>query len=275
MLCAFTGYTSFAFSDGCGKWLTAHYEVPQVLGINYLTASVVLLLLSPFLGGFRSLYDRATLKLQFWRGVFNFAASFMVVYSLSILPIASAYTMIFAAPFSAVLLGVLLYQEPLHKDRLIVLLLGFGGIVIAFQPWTNGFDTKLIVPLASSVMIALAFTTARSLKPETTIFSLGFTPMVVAFVIGLFFLVPVFEVPAWQHVPLIVLNGFFVCGGVVFVSQSFRMIAPDLASPFLYTEMVWALIFGWLIFADHPDPAMMLGAAVIIGCGYYLVRHEK
>ncbi len=290
MLYAFLGYTSFGFSDTCAKWASAHYSVFQVNASNYLIACLVLLLIAPMVGGIASVWDKQTLRLQMLRGVFNFSGSILVMYSLSIMPIATVYTMVFMMPFFAVLLAAPLYKEKIHPDRMVVLGIGFIGIVIAFQPWTNGFDHRLVYPLISALFIALTFITARGLKPETTIFALGITPLVTGAIITLSasFLInhvsavadvigisAELKVPMLLHLPILIMNGVFVCSGIIMVSQAYRLVTADLASPFLYSEMVWALLFGAIIFGDMPDAMMLLGAVIIIGGGIYLVRHEK
>lgn len=275
MLYAFLGYTGFAFADTCAKWLSDHYSFYQVANTNYLVAVVTLLLLAPKIGGFSSLKDTATIRLQIFRGLLNFGSSMVVLYSLTKLPIASVYTMIFAMPFFSILIAIPLYKERIHLDRIAVLLLGFAGIVIAFKPWEIGFDTNLVWPLLASSIIALMFVTARSLKEDTSILALGLTPAITAFLLGIPFVVTDFIMPDPAHILLMVFNGICVCIGVVFVSLAFKIVSASLASPFIYSEMIWALLFGFLIFSDVPSIEMVIGAILIIGCGLYLVRHEK
>lgn len=290
MLYAFLGYTSFGFSDTCAKWASAHYSVFQINASNYLIASITLLLMAQMVGGFASVWDKQTLRLQLFRGVLNFSGSILVMYSLSIMPMASVYTMIFVMPFFSVMFAVPLYQEKMHMARMVVLGIGFVGIVVAFQPWVNGFDFKLIYPLVASAFIALMFTTARGLKPETTIFALGITPLVTGFCItvgailliqnvpavaGIVNISADIRVPEMMHLPILVINGMFVCGGILGVSQAFRIVSADLAAPFIYSEMIWAILFGFIVFGDVPDAMMLLGATIIIGGGFYLVRHEN
>lgn len=275
MLYAFLGYTGFGFADTCAKWLSSDYSVMQINATNYFTACLILLALSPFLGGIKSVKDMPTFKIQILRGIGNFISSLAVIYSLSILPMATVYTMVFATPFFSVLIAVLFYKERLMTDRVILLILGFVGVVIAFQPWQDTLDYRLLLPLASSLFIALTFTTARSLKEDITLFSLGFTPLAVALLIGLPFVVMDFVVPTVSDLPVILINGVFLCIGIVGVSVGFRMAAAAVVSPFMYTEIIWALLFGYFLFSDIPEIAMIIGAIIIMGCGFYLVRHEK
>lgn len=275
MLYAFLGYTGFGFADTCAKWLSRDYSVLQINATNYFTACLILLALSPFLGGVKSVKDLPTLKIQSLRGIGNFISSLAVIYSLSILPMATVYTMVFATPFFSVLVAWLLYKEHLKMDRALLLVIGFAGVVIAFQPWQDTLDYRLLLPLVSSIFIALTFTTARSLKEDITLFSLGFTPLLVALLISIPFAAGSFILPPMTDVPVILVNGIFLCIGVVGVSVGFRMVAASVASPFMYTEIVWALLFGYILFSDIPEIPMIIGATIIMGCGFYLVRHEK
>ena len=275
MLYAFLGYTGFGFADTCAKWLSSDYSVLQINATNYFTACLILLALSPLLGGVKSVKDLSTLKIQILRGIGNFISSLAVIYSLSILPMATVYTMVFATPFFSVLIAWFLYKERLKMDRALLLVVGFAGVVIAFQPWQDTLDYRLLLPLASSVFIALTFTTARSLKEGITLFSLGFTPLLVALIISLPFAIGIFTWPLMADLPVILVNGVFLCIGVIGVSVGFRMAAASVASPFMYTEIIWALLFGYLLFSDIPEIPMIVGAIIIMGCGFHLVQHEK
>ena len=237
-----------------------------------LLFTCLLLIFSKYLGGFKDLGDRHNLKVQIFRGILNFAVSLQVIYSVSLLPLSSVYTMIFAMPFFALLIGVWFFKDKVEKGQIALMVIGFGGVLIAFRPWENGIDITLLVPLVCSFFIALMFSMAKALKDNITVFALGFTPLLVALLINIPFIIVNFTAPQILDIPLFVLSGICVCFGIVMVSLAFRIVASSIAAPFLYIEMIWALLIGYLIFGDAPDIWMMAGAAIIMGCGYILVK---
>jgi drug/metabolite transporter (DMT)-like permease len=274
MILAFLGYTAFSFSDTFGKFLSADYSVYQITGTNYAVACLVLLAFSRYLGGFKGFFDKHNLALQTVRGVLNFAISLQVVYSISLLPLSSVYTMIFAMPFFAILISVFFFKDKVAPSQIMLMAAGFSGVLIAFRPWENEINITLISPLICSVFIAVMFSLAKILKDNITVFALGFTPLLVAFLINLPFMIGNFQFPDLHTLPLFLGSGLCVCCGIVMVSLAFRTVASAIAAPFLYIEMIWGLLLGYMIFGDKPDLWMMAGAAVIMGCGYILVRRE-
>lgn len=274
MILAFLGYTAFSFSDSFGKYLSADYSVYQITGTNYAVACLILLLFSQKLGGFKDYFDKHNLIVQIIRGAFNFAISLQVVYSISLLPLSSVYTMIFAMPFFAILISVVFFKDKVAPSQIILMAAGFCGVLIAFRPWENEINVTLLIPLICSVFIAVMFSLAKMLKDNITIFALGFTPLFVAFLINLPFMATHFQLPSLQTLPLFIGSGICLCCGLVMVTLAFRMVVSSIAAPFLYIEMIWGLLLGYLIFGDKPDLWMMAGAAIIMGCGYILVRRE-
>ena len=274
MLIAFLGYTGFAFADLGAKWLTQSYSVYQVIFMDHLAACFFLCLALPWLGGFQALKARTKFHIHFLRAVLNLIIALTFVYSVSILPIADVYTFVFTKPFYAAILGVFLYGQivkPRHWGAIIV---GFIGILVALQPGTKGFDPFLFVPLFCAFVIALMFTISKSLEGES-MFSLGFWPLFgTLFVVGPL-MIPEWTMPSLFDFGVVALTGAFIAVAITSVSSAFRMAPAAAVSPFLYTEMIWALIFGYLIFADVPDLYMLIGAAIIVGSGLYLIFSEK
>ena len=60
----------------------------------------------------------------------------------------------------------------------------------------------------------------------------------------------------------------------IFITQAYRLAPVAVISPFQYSQLLWGLAFGYLVFGDRPDPVMLLGAAIIVACGLYILRRE-
>ncbi len=274
MLCAFLGYTSFAFADICAKWLTAQFSVYQVIFMDHLMACIFMVLALPWLGGMRALKKIHNIPVHILRTVLNTVIALIFVYSVSELPIAVVYTFIFAKPFYAAIFGILIYKQTVLPRHWVAIALGFAGVLIALQPGTKDFDLLLILPILGGILIALMFTLSRSLEKES-IFSLGFWPVAGAlFVVGPL-MMDDFIWPNAQQLVVVCIAGFLVSAGIILVSMAFRMATAAAVSPFLYPEMIWALIFGFIIFGDVPDLFMLLGAGIIVISGLYLILSER
>jgi drug/metabolite transporter (DMT)-like permease len=78
-----------------------------------------------------------------------------------------------------------------------------------------------------------------------------------------------------KDIPFFITTAILAATGVLCVSLAFRLANAALVAPFLYTEMIWGLIFGYLLFSDVPDFWMLLGTAIIISSGLYLILVER
>lgn len=273
ILFALAGYTGFAMSDVCAKWLTQHYSSYQVIVMDTAFASLIFLCLSPFIGGWRSIFDKKGRKIHLLRMGLNTAINFMVVYLFTQMPLSTLYAMLFTKPFFAALLAVFLYGQKLVSTRVIAIIVGFAGVLIAMRP-DSGIEPVMLLSLLCAFTIALMFLISRSLE-GASIFSLGFLPMIASCLLTLPFALPGFEPIEPLHFVPVVLSGIFMSIGIIGVSLAFRTAAAAAVSPFLYTEMIWALGLGFVIFGDLPDIWMLAGAAIIIASGIYLLETER
>jgi len=274
MLLALIGYTSFAFADVAAKWLTNDYAVFQVTGIITGVSSAFFLVFSSKLGGFKSILSTKQPKIHYIRAVLNFIVAILAVYSFSLLPLASVYTILFSMPFFATLLAIPFYGEVVQKHRWIAIILGFIGVLAAFRPWAQDFNVLLLVPLFTAVCIACLFLISRSLK-EATLLELGFFPAFGCFVLVTPLMAWFFKMPELADLPIFLIAGIGATLGIMCVSKAFYIAQASVVSPFVYTQIIWGILFGYFVFGDVPDYWMLIGASIIIVSGLYLVHSER
>lgn len=278
ILLALAGYSGFSVADACAKYLTPSYSIYQIVTIETFVAAVILLLASPLLGGAQSLIERRFLKINLARGVLNLIITLLITLSFKYLPLADAYTVIFMMPFIATILSILFYKQSASPKEWMAIALGFSGVVVAFQPSSSSFSPFVVVPAAAALAIALMFILSRSLEGASFL-SLGFWPVAVCsalcFPLMLTDMKPIEPVHYW----IFLAQAGGACVGLTCLSMAFRMAPASMISPFLYTQMIWGLVFGMLIFGDYPGAWMLAGSGIVILSGIYLVhlagQHEK
>jgi drug/metabolite transporter (DMT)-like permease len=274
ILLALIGYTAFAICDVCIKWLTQHYSIYQVIVADTGLAALFILIFSRFLGGTKDLRNPKNLKVHSARIALNFIICLIVTSGLKTLPIANVYTLIFTIPFFAAILSIPMYGEKVTGSRWIAIIFGFCGVVIALKPGFGSFDLLLLLVLVSAFLIALFYILARS-APDASIFSLSFLPSIGVATLIFPLMLMDFTWVHGTHIPIFLLAGTVSGIGMICVSHAFRIAPASVVSPFLYTEMIWALIFGYFLFNDTPDIFMLLGAMIIIMSGIYLIETER
>lgn len=276
MILAFLGYTAFAWSDASVKFLTERgYSIFQIITIDTTIGVLLLLCFAHKLGGLRSLYDPSNAKIHAARAFLNTVLNIMVVTAFSLMPLATAYTGIFTMPLMAALLAIPLYGQKIGPHRLAAILIGLSGILIAFRPWEAQANTAhLALLLSATFCIALMFVISRSLK-GSSLLAVGFYPILGSCLLTAPLMALNYTPINFVDLPFFIVTGFLVTFGIIAVSTAFRMADSAAVGPMMYTEIIWAILFGALIFGDWPDGFMLMGAGIIILSGLYLVYRER
>lgn len=270
---ALIGYSGFAISDASAKFLTGGYAPLTIISFIMVAAWVILLLISPMLGGITR-PARAAMKFHALRTVMNFCVSILIVYAFASMPLTTAYAIVFAMPFIAALLAIPLYKERVTRSRWVAIGLGFCGVLVAMRPSADGIDLNLLLPFGAAICAAVMWISARSLQGES-IFSMGFYPVFGSWLLSLPFIAFDFQLPALSDIPFFLICGFGICAGVIGLSLAFRSAPSAAVSPFHYTQMIWGLVFGYFIFNDVPDMPTMIGGCIIIASGLFLIFSER
>lgn len=263
----------FTSNDAVGKWLTGSYSVGQLVFIRSLVA---LLVLSPFIwqAGPMSLlrFERSGL---FWiRVALTLADSFSFYFAVSYLPLADVMTYWLAAPIYVAALSPLLLGEKVGWRRWSAIGIGFLGVIIALEPSRNMLSPAAIASLFGSLSFGLVMLTARSLRATsglTMIFWQSFGGVIV----GLVTLPFAWTTPPVHHWPALALLGLLAMVAHVFVNWAFKLADAATVAPLQYTQLLWAIVYGWLVFGDFPSIAKFIGAGLIIASGLFIFFRER
>jgi drug/metabolite transporter (DMT)-like permease len=268
MLC-FTGL------DTSSKWLGFRLPVLQIVWARYVSATLIALAVA-------RPWSRASVLrskrpwLQALRSLLLLGATACVVLSLRQLQLAESATISFLTPVFVALLARPVLGERVGAERMIAIVVGFVGVVIATRPETSAFQPIVFVAVAGVVCNSGYVLATRKLagfdSPRTTLLwtqaagVLLLTPM----------LPWVWRKPEALHVWLVMggLGAFAAAGhGLLIVAHKFAA-APAL-TPFSYTQLVWMIASGLLVLGDWPPTATLTGAALVVACGAWLALRER
>ena len=210
-----------------------------------------------------------------WRAIVGLTTMVLAFSSLAYLPLAESTTIGFAAPLFAVVLSAIVLKEQVGRHRWSAVVLGLVGVLLVMRP--HGAD---LPPLGLALAIAAAFgvgvvtITIRQIgkteHPQTTV--LWFTLLSMLTLGTLMpFHAQVHDGKAWT---ILVCLGLFGGFGQLFLTASLRFAPVSVVVPFDYTQLLWAVLLGWLLFGDHPPATTWGGAAVIILSGLYTLYRE-
>jgi len=266
---------AFCLMDASLKILAPHYPPMQVSALRGLTSLPLVLVWTMIDGGPRQLF-RIRWTLHLFRGVLSVVMLAAFIYALQTLPLAEAYSLFFVAPLLITALAMPILGERVGWRRWTAIVVGSLGTVIVLRPTGSGMlSIGGIAVLVAAVGYALSAITVRVL---------GRTDSTQSMVVWMLVMVSVFSTmlawPDWKPIavehwkPLVVL-ALTGAIGQYGVTEAFRRAPASLIAPLEYTALVWGIGLDWILCQTLPDAWMLVGAAVIVCCGLYLLRGER
>ncbi|MGS1017594.1 DMT family transporter [Allosphingosinicella humi] len=206
-------------------------------------------------------------------GLTNMALAFT---ALSYLPLAEAATIGFVAPLFAVLLSALILREHVGRHRWSAVAVGFTGVLIVMQPQGSalpaaGLGIALLAAFGVGCVTITIRQIAKTEATQTIVLWFTLSSMVVTGA-----MLPFFGQAHTPHVwAILAALGFF--GGIaqLLLTASLRFAPVSVVSPFDYSQLLWAVLLGWMIWDTHPLSTTWLGAAIIIASGLYTLYRER
>lgn len=264
----------FAALDSSAKWLVMVLPVFQVVWLRFVTHSVLgILVLTPKYGW--ALYRTRQPRLQLLRALMQAVMTGLNFWALQYLQLDVTGAIQFSVPILIAVISAQLLGERLDARRWIAILVGFAGVLLIVRPGSQGFHPAIILSLINAVLYALFNMLTRrlaatELAATTQLWSaLGAAVLLTPF--GLMAWTPPQDAITWF---LVLAMGAFGGLGHLMVTQAHRYASAAVLGPFLYQQIIYMTLFGWLIFGHVPDASVMGGAAIVVASGLYLLYRE-
>ncbi|HET7810219.1 MAG TPA: DMT family transporter [Steroidobacteraceae bacterium] len=277
MTAMLVGVASFAFMDAGLKLLTAHYPAAQVAALRGLAALPVVFAWALYSGGVGQLV-RVRWPLHLVRGVM---AVFMMVtftFALKSLTLAKAYSIFFIAPLLIALLGILLLGERVRRAQWMAIGVGFIGVLIVLKPEASGpgfgwWGTLAILGTAVGYAVSSVIVKILGRTDSTQSMMFWMTGMLAIGATAIAW--PDWAPIARQHYAI--LAGVAVTGaiGQWGITVAFKHAPAASVAPLEYTGLAWVIVIDLAVWSATPSLRTLLGAALIIACGLYLIRYES
>lgn len=255
------------------KLLDGRYSTTQIILFRCAPALLPLLLYLPMQGGWAALKTRRPgwHAVRTVAGLLSMHAGF---YALARMAFADYVAISFTAPLFGTLLSIPFLGERVGVWRMGAVGLGFAGALLTIGPVAGHVDHNVLFAVGSAFGYGLAMISMRKLgstdKSSATVFY--FT---VAGALSSLVLLPAqWVTPTPADLALLMTVGLI--GGVaqILMTEAFRLAPPSVIAPFDYTAMVWALVFGVLVFGTFPSPQVLAGAALICASGLFIIHRE-
>jgi len=262
----------FSFGDALGKFIVATYSVGQLL---WFRACAALIVLSPMIWRNRTHFlrlERPWLQLvRVTLSTLEVAAFFLATVYL---PLADVVTYYLAGPIFVTALSALVLREHVGWRRWSAILIGFCGVVIALKPSAQMISGPALIALGGSLSFAVLMLITRSLRATPDIV-MATSQFAGTFLLGAAISPFGWVTPSPGSLVLFAAAGCISVTALFCVNRSLKLAAASVVVPYQYSMIVWAVIFGLVVFGDVPQPATILGAAIIIGAGLYIFLRER
>ncbi|SMF40613.1 Permease of the drug/metabolite transporter (DMT) superfamily [Tistlia consotensis] len=263
----------FVSMDATAKYLSQDYAVPQIVWARYLFhVLLVCLVLNRRLP---RLARSGRLGLQLLRSLLLVATTGCFFLALSLMPLANASAIMLVAPLVVTGLSVPLLGEPVGVRRWCAVVVGFVGALIVLKPGVGVFEWASLLPLLTACIYALYQIVTRLLaqrdSPLTTTLYTGVVgALLSSAVVPWFWQSP--DAAGWA---LMAAVGLIGTASQFCLIKAFQNAPAAVVSPFGYSNMVWAILYGLVLFGDFPGPSTLIGAGVLIGSGLYVWHRER
>lgn len=262
---------------GCGeavvKYLTQSYDVAQVVWGRFTFHALVFLIIFArrgIIGQMRT----ARPGLQIARSVLLLIATGLFFTALQFLPLAEAVAINFVAPLLVTALAIPVLGERVGMRRWIAILVGFAGVLVIIRPGMGVMHWAAALPLGTAVCYAsyqlLTRIAARTDDARTSLFWTAAVGVAATSLAAPFF----WTAPDAAGWALMVATGFLFGLGHYLLIRALEVAPASVLSPFLYTQLIWVTIAGYLVFGNFPDMFTIGGGAVVIASGIYVWHRE-
>ena len=263
----------FSCHDAITKYLAPNYPLGEIIFYRQLSSTVILTLYVCCTSGLRS-YRVHNVPGQIVRAILFVLSTSLIALSVSVLPLATALAIIFASPLLVAALSATALGEPVGPRRWAAIIAGFVGVLIIIRPGGTSFTWLLLIPVVAASTSALRDIMTRILHRTDNTNAILFWSNV-AIMAATLATVPY----GWKPIATPDI-AFVVSAGALNLLAHFLMITAlrlgdaALVTPFRYTSLVWAALLGYLIWDHIPDTYTVIGAAVIVAAGIYLLFRE-
>jgi drug/metabolite transporter (DMT)-like permease len=213
--------------------------------------------------------------LQVLRGILLASSTFLNFFSMQYLQLAQIAAIFFTIPLWVCALSVPLLGEHVGWRRWMAVLIGFIGVVIIMRPGTGSFHWSMLVALVTAFVGAIYNIATRKVGAKDQAETSLFYVCLVGATLSVIPLPWTWQTPTgWQWLPL-ALMGIAGAGGHYMLIQAHRLAAASTIAPFIYSQIIWMILSGYLVFGQLPDFWTLAGAGIVVASGIYIFNRER
>ncbi len=263
----------FAGGNAVVKWQLANYPLGEVAFgrtlFAFLTTAAIVLPRAGW-GVLRTRRYREHLQ----RGLSQFGSMLSWLLAVSVLSLGAATAIGFAAPLFTTLLSIVILKEKVGRHRWSALIVGFVGVLIITHPGAGTLTYGALFALVNAVLISTVAIAIRRMSMTESTGTLTLYQMSIMTLCTAGLLAFGFRAPHWRDALMVALAGIGNGIAQFWWTRSLSLAPPSAVVPFNYLSLVWATILGFAVWGDVPSPGLLVGSAIVIASGLYILWRE-
>lgn len=276
ILLGFACFAAYAISDAFAKAL--HGTVPPYESVFF--GGLLGLAALPFIMGpddrWHHVFSARRPRLWWIRAITGGVGNICSVTAFTLLPMAEVFSMIFLMPIFVTLLSVVFLKEHVGWRRWMAVFVGFAGVLVVLRPGFRALGVGHLAATLCGLTAAVSIIALRMAGAEEKRISLYGAGTVGPIVIGGLAMLPHFVWPDLHQVVLLAGYGLLAALAGVLLMYATLLAPANRVAPTQYSQMLWAIAFGYFLFGNTLDWPMLIGIVMILGAGLFtLVREEK
>ncbi len=265
----------FVVNDLLIKSLNGTLATSQIIWIRGCFLSVFILLIV-WQRGLLPRWREAVSRKTSLRAVCEGGATLLFLTALMQLPFANLAAILQSLPLAVTVGAALFLKEPVGWRRWLAILVGLIGVLIIIRPGMGSFHIASLLVLASVVCAAARDLITRGIPQELpSLLVSGFSAVFIT-VLGM--VITVFygnwQAMSFGQIGIMASAAFFLFFGYQFIVLSMRTGEIAYVVPYRYTALLWAILFGYLVFDEVPDGYTLAGSAIVVSMGLYTMYRE-
>ena len=270
------GMLSFTGNDALMKFLFQTISVEQGMFMRGLVSVPLLAVIAYFRKSLFIRIDWRNWRVILIRAFAELSSTMLFLNALAQMPLANVSAILQSLPLPVTMFAAMFFGEAVGWRRWSAILVGFIGVLIIIRPGSDGFNEYAVLALIAVGFITLRDAITRRLARSVPSLFVAFISAIPVFLFGGAMTLTTGWTPvSWSMGIIVTVAAISITCGYLFAVMAMRIGDISFVAPFRYTGMIWAILFGFLLFGNLPDQMTILGTCIVIGMGVYAFHRER
>ncbi|AYD01260.1 DMT family transporter [Neorhizobium sp. NCHU2750] len=275
VLLAFAAFAAYAWSDASVKMIEGHLSPYQssFLGAVFCLAGL------PFImkkgDRWADILNTTNRPLWLLRFIAQAGGTIGSVTAFTHLSMAEAFALIFLLPSFVTIMSVVFLKEKVGVKRWAAVVIGFAGVLVVLRPGFRELSIGHLGAVFGGLSGAISIVVFRAMGPSEKNISLYGAGVLGTILVCGAISIPGFQIPSAIQWTYLAGYGLLAALAAILLMYAATHAPATLIGPTQYSQMLWAVLFGYLVFGDHIDLPMLIGIILIVGSGLLTLMREK